>query len=247
MAAPQRIDDNLHPTTDSNFRNDQYDQKNIFANTNSAPRPFGVQKAEKVVSLVNFSSKQVPKRSPKNQIKSFTTRDDISNSQLYPANIVSKPVSKKGNVLLKTAAFARAIISGIAALSWTFWLWLFVQLPFAIFSLLAMGLWAYSEEVWWMKSLSGIIGLVLRLFGVEIEIYASLFFISWSVAMGAGVIAVGGVLLQYLISLLHPMSGRGAEFKTMTLCWALVGCLIPGLNMFPWIWIYILVVMRYPK
>ncbi len=62
-----------------------------------------------------------------------------------------------------------------------------------------------------------------------------------------GIISIAIVVLSYALTLLHPASGRGAGAKMATLGLCLAGYAIPILNLFPWIWLYIFVVMRYPK
>lgn len=260
MAAPQRNEVNdLHPTLDSDFRDEQYDRKNIFAgNTNASPAVFGIQKAQKVVRMNDY----IPtgkKRDPLPQIKSFANESwqSESNFQPEPANsniAAPKPAPKpttatpeKKSGLLQKVVAARAILTGIAALSWTTWLWISVQLPFAIFSLITLGLWSWSEEVWYLNAPLGVVEWVLSWFGVQIEIFAGLFFINWIIVMFIGSLAIGGVLIQFLLSLLHPLSGQAADKKIVCLICCFIGYAIPFANMFPWMWIYILIVMRYPK
>ena len=260
MAAPQRNEvESLHPTLDSDFRDKQYDRKNIFAgNTNASPAVFGIQKAQKVVRMNDY----IPtgkKREPLPQIKAFANEpwQPGPEFQPTPANIGSAPQKSPSNTktatpekksgLMQKVVAARAILTGVAALSWTGWLWLTVQLPFAIFSLLSLGLWFYSEETWWLNSTIGVVEWFLSWFGVQVDIFSGIFFINWVVVMFVGALAIGGVLLQFLISLLRPLSGQSSDMKMISICCCFIGYAIPGANMFPWIWIYIFIVMRYPK
>lgn len=261
MAEPQRKEaGSLHPTLDSNFRDERYDQKNIFgqpANTNSAPS-FGIRNSEKVLRMSDYAPGG-KKREPMPQIKSFVEEPWQPNPGTMPEPATTnnpkqkripgaeQSADNKKSGLLHKVVVARALLTGMAALSWTGWLWVTVQLPFAIMSLLTLGLWVYSEETWWLNATAGVVEWFLSWFGVQIYIFSGIFFINWVITLTVGAIAIGGVLLQFLISLLHPLSGRKGEVKMIALCWCFTAYAIPGINMFPWIWVYIFVVMRYPK
>ncbi len=249
----------LHPTVDSNYRADRYDAKNIFANDNNKPNEFGIRNQNKVVRMKpaqidrpvkSRSGQKSPTPAPRALISN--RRRSVLPRQMHrpAANLNRAPLPG-----LKQLAIARGVSSGLAALAWTFCLWLLVQLPFAILNLIALGLWAWkeSEKTTLIGKAAGAalaaIEKTAQFLGIieDIDVFASFFSITWVVTIVTGIIAIGGVVLQSSFALLHPVSGRKASLKLALLAFAMVGYIVPGMNLFPWIWLHILIMMRYPK
>jgi len=253
----------LHPGIDSKFRNRKYDRQNIFAQTKAAndpsrPRTFGVQKAQKVVSMSDFSRNHNPKRQAKPQIKSFANQPWTPPAQLTPANNTPRrtppqaPVKKETSVALKGFYALRGISMGIWNLSWTGFLWANIQVPFAILTLLLLGIASAVEKYIANQTILGIpigeiIDAILDYFGLGLEDAFGLFLIVWGISIAINLLLIGGVVISYLIGRLKPLGGNGEGLKWSFLLLAIICGVIPGLNIFPMVWFYIVVMMRYPK
>lgn len=155
-------------------------------------------------------------------------------------------IGKKPTILKKSFLRSRAITVGITALSWVFWVWL-IQLTFAVLLLVAMGASAAIEANWWLEKAGELAQATLALFGLDFISMASLMFISWAMVLFLGMVTLMGVGLQYKIAFLKPLGGNKTEIKYAFLLLAIVGYCIPGLNLFPWVFLWIGILILYPK
>lgn len=148
--------------------------------------------------------------------------------------------------------------------------WLMFQLPFAIFSIVFLGL---AAGVSTLKDLLGInydpkniadqldkikgdatesvinsvlnytVGIDLSWFDIN-----NLFFISYLVVFLFGIITIFGIFLIYKVAGLNPVFGdRGGGAKFVIISLTIIGYSIPFLNLFPWFFFWTMAVQRYPK
>ena len=155
-------------------------------------------------------------------------------------------VGKKPTILKKSFLRSRAITVGVVAFSWVFWVWL-IQLTFAVLLLVAMGASAAIEENWLLEQVGELVNATLALFGLDFISMTSLMFISWAMVLFLGMVTLMGVGLQYKIAFLKPLGGNKTEIKYAFLLLAIVGYCIPGLNLFPWVFLWIGILILYPK
>lgn len=140
------------------------------------------------------------------------------------------------------------------------WVWLFCQVPFAVLTLIFLGL-SYAmregtntvyksltalyvpekaayEFTNWLTSWGGT---------TVIATIDSLFFICLIVVIVVGLLQIFSTMLILILTGSKPMSGKGAVVKFVTLIGCVVGYVIPGANLFPWIGFYMLVMIMYPR
>lgn len=74
-----------------------------------------------------------------------------------------------------------------------------------------------------------------------------LFIITFVIMFAFGLTTLLGVYLIYKAANLSPLGGEGGGLKIGTFIIALVGYMIPILNLFPWFYIWTMAVQRHPK
>jgi len=72
-------------------------------------------------------------------------------------------------------------------------------------------------------------------------------FISWAMIIALGGVTLLGIGMQYKMSFLKPLGGKKSEIKYSFLLLAVIGYCIPGLNLFPWVFLWIMILIIYPK
>ncbi len=163
----------------------------------------------------------------------------------------------------------------IIFLSIGFTFWIYVQLPFAVLSIVSLGLMGIAEQVAGggetIQNLANAVGLTLS----SMPVIGSLFEVG-STVIDAGLQAVGitdsasaVVLIPFLISTtvvlalgwgqilalyiiykllgFEPFSGRAAGAKHNAVLLAFIGYAIPVLNLAPWFIRWVLVMRKHPK
>lgn len=225
-------------------------------NANDNQPSFGVQNAR--VTASNRLPTEEDQSSPviQNQTRSLTANNPAQSRRPKTRYLENKFRQKlhpptKPTIARKTAAVLRASILAVSAFSWTGFLWWWVQLPFASLSIIALGIDAYLRSTWWYEWVKDAWKWVKHgieyLFGLPEVDFFTLFIIGWLVVVTVGMISLLGVGLQYKLSLLKPLGGSGTSAKYATLLAAVVLYCLPGANFFPWVWLWIVVLVIYPK
>lgn len=143
----------------------------------------------------------------------------------------------------------------IRQFAWNCPYWLGVQLPLAMVCTVAFGLVGIVEaatSTWVGQLVAGVVGglgRVLEYVGINLSMFnpTNLFLVLLFGLAALNLLVFLITTLIYMISQLHPLSGKGLAFKYGAVIIAMVGYSMPLLNLFPWIFIYILVVWRYPR
>lgn len=193
-----------------------------------------------------------------------------SPSYVRPTNI-PKVTRKKGKKLKDKNAFkktsvaighAKGIAIGFWSSAWALNTWLYVQIPLAILSIVGLGFWYYIESLkgstdlpYWQNILVGVYVTFEKAFnagiklltGWDIESLTALFFLTYVALLTFVLLTVFITIFGFLASFCRPLSGKMSVLKWGTLVLCIVGYLIPGLNLFPWILLYIWVVAIYPR
>lgn len=191
--------------------------------------------------------------------------------------------AKKRGALVKTLkayllyrAYKRVTALNIKIFSVGLYLWSLVQIPMALFSLVAFGLTAAVYQldellqpqtkdgmlVTATKSVAGffvekavtvgsyINDVVEGMFNIDISIFLpdNMFMITWIFIIGFfGIFQLFLMWLLYKLVLLKPLDGKSSGLKYSTLLLAMVGYSIPLLNLFPWFTVWAAAVWVRPK
>lgn len=169
-------------------------------------------------------------------------------------------------VTVMAAHRLKALAVALWSSAWAVKVWLVVQAPLAVLSIIGLGVWYYIE---YLKSAGGqtflgkLVGIILRAgeylglgdfanailkyFGWDLPSLESLFFIAYAGTFVFGFLVIFMTLIAFTITFNRPLSGKMAALKWGTLALCIVGYAIPGLNLFPWILLYIWVVALYPR
>jgi len=222
-----------------------YRKPNVFA-TNSNLSPTQTSRNAKNASLAYKNNNKPLKRPGPNR----ASNNQTTIGKRLPLRNPAKSTKQLG-APRKALAYMRGLTTGLIALSWTGTIWLYIQLPFAILSILAMGIDTYLRSLWIYDFIDGVWSVISRpleyLFGIPEIDFTTLFFIGYIIALVVGVTSLFGVAMQYKLSFLHPLGGRGGSAKHALFIASIVGYAIPGLNLFPWVMLYIVVLIIYPK
>ncbi len=163
---------------------------------------------------------------------------------------------------------ARAGGATIGIWSWAFFAWLWFQVPMAIISIVFMALTQAIYE--FVESLnptvenrtfiqSGISFVmdvvtwfatkVLDFFGIDITILnpANFFMLTHVIVTLFGWGVLLAIYLIYSLAGTKSVSGTNGGVKMITLLVAMIGYAIPIINLFPWFFIWTLVVLKNPK
>lgn len=165
----------------------------------------------------------------------------------------------KATAARKVFARTRASTINMAAFVWAGPLWLTVQVPAAILSLIAFSIAGtinaflsssnilVSASAWIAeKSLAG----VGMLFGLDINLIKmadGLFLITYTFVLALGFLVLMSLHLHYTLSNLRPLSGEHGGLKMGMFMLAIIGYGLPLLNLFPWVLFWMAAVWKYPK
>jgi hypothetical protein len=219
------------------------------------------------VSIIR--SRRTPESS---QVQNYPERNYYSVNNSRANKLPIKSLTKNPALLLARRAKTTAVNSGI--LSWSMMLWFFVQLPFAVFSVIMLGLmgvmdqiaktfaaenevsgdigsWLYykaTEVAGWIaeKALAGIKFVT----GIDLNIASmadGLFLLFLTIAFTCGFVTLIIASLIYITTNHRPMSGEGSGLKIGLFILAIVGYMVPVLNLFPWHLPWLAAVWKYPK
>ncbi len=166
---------------------------------------------------------------------------------------------KKASVARKAIAHARATTVNASVFAWATPLWLGVQVPAAIFSLITFAIAGtinaflsssnilVSASAWIAEQALAGVGL---LFGFDINLIQmsdGLFWITYTFVIALGFFTLMVIHLQYTLALLRPLSGEQAGLKIGLFLLAIAGYGVPFLNIFPWTLLWMAAVWKYPK
>lgn len=165
---------------------------------------------------------------------------------------------KKPSEARALMAKAKATTINASIMAWAGGLWFTLQLPFALISLVMLGM---AGMVAGAKSAGGILGWATTaasaivegaaaIVGIEtdlVSISTSFFTVTYLLVLAVGLLTIFAVFLQYTLAFLKPLSGEMAGLKQGTFLLVLFGYSTPLLNIFPWILLWMVVVWKYPK
>jgi hypothetical protein len=185
-------------------------------------------------------------------------------------------VRRKKITATKVAGRLAARAVTVSIWSWAFWIWMWFQVPFAIVSILFMGLteaiYQFSLTVqpdaegsfaasaiaagvakvtaFLLNTVAAVVDAVMELtLGFKLsDLNPANFFMMTHVLvmlMGWGTLLAIGII--YTISAQKSFSGRGASGKNAMFLVALIGYSIPILNLFPWFFLWTLMVLKNPR
>lgn len=158
------------------------------------------------------------------------------------------PQLKQRNAAAKGYAHVRSATVTFAIWAWATALWLKAQLPLAAIFLVFFGVAFSVAESTILSSLASLASSISSLFGYDVEeIAAGVMFICYLAIIAIGWGTLAAMWLSYTTALLHPFSGEGAFWKTLSFLVAFVGYATPLLNLLPWFYLYSFFVLRYPK
>ena len=233
-----------NPTTDQIFNQGYKHQglgKRKIERTNR-------EEVDNVVDLQNYRARVVGNRYSNQQQNQFNKNVGrlLKNKVLSQGlNIVNKR---------KTLAVNRSIMY------WAGYLWLFVQLPFAVLCAVILGVMggisalgkSISESNILFKLIASIADKTLdflkSLTGVGLtDAIAGLFFIFYIIVFVVGMITLMGAYLQHSTVMNNPLNGEASGLKTGALLLAIIGYSVPLLNMFPWVLVWLFTISKYPR
>jgi len=150
-----------------------------------------------------------------------------------PANINSKP-----RVPIKTLVSGVKKIALTSAYAWTSQIYLWVQIPFAILSIIVLGVAVYIQEL--IRSYpitTDTFATLMSSFGVDPDFnFAMVALFCLLLTAILGWIQLFGVVLQALFTGISPLN---STFKISTFLLALTFYIIPGANLLPLVFLYI--------
>ncbi len=144
-------------------------------------------------------------------------------------------------------------------------IWFTVQLPLALAAIFALGMAGVGEGIaeqllgtsfgsFLYSIYDGITNVIEYLTSINLNVFES-----WSgfsqVLFGGltmfvfliGMITLFAMAVMYILSGVRCFMGEHAAFKMVTFIFAMLGYLMPILNIFPWFMLWGIVVWRYPK
>ncbi len=167
---------------------------------------------------------------------------------------------KRGKILraIKLALAIRRQIK-VTTINLSLWstgtyLWISVQVPLAVLSLIGFGAAMTIEAVrsfipdsmlttidyltpnWVSYAGKTVVSLVSELSGITLsaDVIMAFFFIPFLLVFALAMLWLLFIYLRYTLALFNPLSGKAAGLKMGMLLLAMVGYLFPILNLFPW-------------
>ncbi len=234
---------NVHATTDEIFLKTSYEN------------PY---KQQGLLGKIEIPNKNT--NTPENTVGDYysdtasraQSRNNERSQELIQAN------KKKHSKALRLVARAKATSVNASIMVWGGSLWFTLQLPFALISLVMLGLagvingateangilgWAASTAEKLIAGAASIVGIDASLTGIS----TSFFTVTYLLVLALGLLSIFAAFLQYTLAFLKPLSGEMAGLKQGTFLLVLFGYSTPLLNLFPWILLWMAVVWKYPK
>lgn len=189
-------------------------------------------------------------------------RENENSNQVRPQSKLSKTLQNR--LALKSALkpvelLTRARVTSInmGVLSWQFPLWLFVQLPFAILSIVCLGATMAVDSM--ATANGGLLGFlankslavfdtIAKTIGIDFAgIAFDMFLLGMVLVLAIGLMSLLVMTLIYLMSGIHPLNGKGSSMKQGMFLLAILCYAIPFANMFPVVFLYMAAVWLHPK
>lgn len=190
------------------------------------------------------------------------TYDTLSTPTPLRRNTTSQKIAltdkKNRTTASKLIAKTKASTVNASIMAWGGGLWFMVQLPFALISLVMLGLagitvgatessgilgWAAGAASKIVEGAAAIVGVDLSLTGIS----TGFFTVTYVLVLAVGLVTIFAAFFQYTLAFLKPLSGEMAGLKMGTFLIVLFGYSTPLLNLFPWIFLWMTVVWKYPK
>ncbi len=238
---------------------------------NDSYQESGLQPSYKERSKIrNISTSATPYEEEEREVNNVQTTP--SNAPITNRNTTSKSLRSVKIVGETDSKLAKSKARGVNLFVRSFGLttWLFFQIPFALLSIVFLGLTslvAYINDLigtdYDPKTIAGqldqaksdgrdwMINQALDfMFGIDLSWLDvnNLFFISVSVVALFGIVSLLGIFLIYKVAGLNPIFGnKGGGVKSGMVLLATIGYIIPILNLFPWFYLWTMAVQKYPK
>jgi len=218
-----------HPSIDQNW-NAEYPKRGL------QPQGLGLNNPKPADSETNVTHEnRTFLRKPQARKKSF--------EEINPLELAEQ---------LATTARVTAVNTSIS--SWSFFIWFFVQLPFAILFLVMLGIAGIVEAAldsnFIFRAASGILATVSSVFGVTsgpVDMAKGYSLAVYIIIIALGFFSLLVAFFQYTLAFLNPLSGEQTGLKKGVFLLCLFGYAAPILNLFPWIYLWLAVVWKYPK
>lgn len=149
-----------------------------------------------------------------------------------------------------------ALRASLTNLSWGSWVWIALQVPLALLTIVAFSLAAGWES---LKNAEGIVGTVLSvaagivnsalsfITGLSFDLLTSMFILLNSVVWLIGFGTIVGMAIVYMISGVSCVFGKASGLKIGLILLALIGYFVPILNLFPWAIFWVIAVIMNPE
>jgi len=255
MALPQRKQSNEQPQNIYQYqvRNAQkFDRRSLVSDVGEDPR---------LLSSENPTLREQQERAAK------TPANDPQYNAPQPtapsrASTAAKAVIRKKILNRKTATkvLKRVKVKFVTAsiIAWGMTLWS-IQVVFALVSTIFLGLLGASSAVVNSNIITRGLGWVAErateaatwvISGTAISISdmtAGMFMAMYVITFAIGMITLMAASIQYMMSLIHPLSGEQMGMKYGAFLIAILGYATPLLNLFPWFLVFAVVVWKYPR
>lgn len=239
--------DMLRETTSDTFNNEQY--------AGGIPtKPAGIQNVQ-----VDYRTKRSPTSVAANtnrppldrnkRIRDATEIQQTTNQSTQPATETRVKKRKKRNPVKRVISVAyrtAARASLLGAYAWTGFIWLTIQIPLAIIGFLAIGVIIGIERFVGSGVTQTLFNTLINAIGVNWDFYL-VAFLCYMVVVFFCYAQIFGVWFQTTFTGMKPLSGRGSGFKYATFLLALLMYWIPGVNLFPWVWLWIFAIGLNPR
>ncbi len=146
----------------------------------------------------------------------------------------------------------RSLKVNLRILTWVLWAYL-VQLIFAILGLIVLGIGAGADSVIESSAVAKTVVSVADtvtgfLFGfVASDIAEGVYIFTYAIVMAVSFITLLAVYTLYIFSKLKPLSGEEGGLKMGVLLFVIIMYLSPIANLFPWIFLCMYIVWKYPR
>ncbi len=225
----------LYKTTTDRFVEEQYNQTpqlgNLSEPANDAPVDYYPSRVQNATSTF-VSNGQKPRK--------FAANSNLTPNinQKVPNNVIEvKDDVKYAQVVAKASS------TGLAIMSWTSFLWLWLLFPLGLAATIAFA-GAYGMGG---TSVASFINWTLSWFGQGVDIWTP-FWILYCLYMATLCIMYLGIGLHYKLAFLHPLFGKGAGLKTGgCLTTFTITAMCPFTAIIPWYALWLLAVTKYPK
>ncbi len=222
-----------HPTTDQQF-NITYNQSGMQSISNIRivkAREKNLEAANDPTYNVDVTSISIPERE-------------------VPVKKLKQAADGLSSVKPKSRIKAGAVTASIASWYGTVYI---IQLVFALLGVFFLGYSAarnlHSEQSLYERGVAFFEDAIAKFATghdvAEISLYA--FVVCHAIAAVVATVSLFTALFQYELAFLKPLGGTHAGLKQGTFLTALIGCLIPIVNLFPLMALWMAAVWKYPK